>query len=198
MINLVSVARVGYVYGVPDPEVAHARPGRLDRPSRLALAAAQRVFAEPIAERPRLGIWVVSQYGAFAANADHWQGFLARGIAGVSPLVFPATVPSAAAAEIAIATGAMGPNVTLCGGPSAAAALLSLAAAALHDGSCDEALVCAVDGFHPRLAALGLAEASIDAAVVARIVRGGSPIGAAHGATTVGAFEHAVTTSGGR
>lgn len=184
------VAKNGHAFGVGDPPVVHARPGRLDRPSRLALSAAQQVFKEPAGERPRLGVWIVSQYGAFAANADHWQMFLSKGTAGVSPLVFPATVPSAAAAEIAIAVGAMGPNVTLCGGPRAAVDLFGLACDAIASGVCDEALVGAVDGWHPRLAALGFSEATIDGCVVARIGRGAQvPALAALPATTVRAFE---------
>ena len=187
------VARTGARFGIPSPEVVHGRPGRLDRASRLALAAAQQVFKEPLIERPRLGVWIVSQYGAFSANAEHWRLFLARGIAGVSPLVFPATVPSAAAAEIAIATGAMGPNVTLCGGPSVASQVLSLARSAILSGVVDEAIVGAVDGFHPKMLELGLQESAIDGAVVVRMGRDDVFGNSVVGTLTIDAFNALVS-----
>jgi 3-oxoacyl-(acyl-carrier-protein) synthase len=189
----VIIARTGVRFGLANPEVVHARPGRLDRASRLALAAAQAVFTEPVAERAKLGVWMVSQYGAFSANAEHWQLFMDKGIAGVSPLVFPATVPSAAAAEIAIATGAMGPNVTLCGGPLVALQLLKLARRALHAGVCDEALVGAVDGWHPLMAKLGLNEREIDGAVLVRLKRDDVFGAAVDAAATLAAFDALVT-----
>ena len=123
-----------------DDHVVHPRPGRLDRPSRLLLSAAQKAMPAPPGDS---GVFVATEHGAFAANAEHWGHVLASGLSAVSPLIFPATVPSAPAGEVAIALPAMGPNVTLCGF-SSARQIVRMARRALRDGECDGAYVAVV------------------------------------------------------
>jgi 3-oxoacyl-(acyl-carrier-protein) synthase len=148
--------------------VEHPRAARLDRYCRLALSAAQgavdRAARDAHNERPDLGVFVASQLGCFGANVDHQRRLHEQGVRGVSPLVFPATVPSAAAAEIAIAFGALGPNVTLTGGAESAAGILRLGLRSLLDGECRAALIGVADAWHERLAELGFEPGCIDGA----------------------------------
>lgn len=101
--------------------------------------------------REDLGIFLTTEWGSFGANVDHWAAVSSG--APASPLIFPATVPSAAAGEVAIALGAMGPNVTMVGG---AEALLPIARASLAANDCSAAIIGVVEAWHPRMAALGL------------------------------------------
>jgi 3-oxoacyl-(acyl-carrier-protein) synthase len=169
----VKVARVGSTFAghwIEDSALAcdHPRAGRLDRYTRLAVAAAQTLVQ---GAHPELGIFLASEWGSFGANADHWAG-IASG-APASPLVFPATVPSAAAGEVAISLGAMGPNVTCVGD---AASLIPLAHAAMRAGDCAAALVGVVEAWHPRMAALGLDWRTHDGACLVWLEPGWQPV----------------------
>ena len=160
------IARVGSTFAqqwIADEAITchHPRAGRLDRYTRLALSAAQALGPEA-EERADLGVFVASEWGSFGANTEHWSTICAGQPA--SPLVFPATVPSAAAGEVAIALGAMGPNVTLMGG---AGALLQIARASIAAGECAMAIVGVVEAWHPRMAALGLDWRTHDGACLA-------------------------------
>lgn len=158
------VGRAGLCFGV-EPSVVHARPQRLDRASLLALAAAQQVLTAPEREDLSLGVAVLTEWGAFSANAEHWLRVRDVGPAQASPLVFPATVPSAAAAELAIAFSAMGANVTECGGAADWPAFVAGAQALVAAGAVHRLIVCAVDGGHPALTHYGVAEQAVDGAV---------------------------------
>ena len=155
---MIRCARAGSSFAehwIADADVVcnHPRAGRLDRYTRLAVSAAQALLAgaPAVANPVDLGVFLASEWGSFAANADHWAVVSSGGVA--SPLIFPATVPSAAAGEVAMLLGAMGPNVTLVGG---AEALVPIARASLAAGDCGAAIVGVVDAWHPRMAALGL------------------------------------------
>ncbi len=195
-MRVLSVAKSGTMFGRRDPEVVHPRAQRLDRASRIALSAAQEALAVAEVSGAELGVFVITRFGAFAANAEHWQRFASGGLSAVSPLVFPATVPSAAAGEIAIATGAMGPNITLCGGHRSLPELWHMAEAALRTGDCRHALVAAVDGWHEQLGAYGLTPECVDGACVALCSAGdGWPKLVEH-VSVVAAFDRSL--SGGR
>jgi 3-oxoacyl-[acyl-carrier-protein] synthase II len=56
---------------------------------------------------------VGSHWGDFRSSETFARGFLARGVLGLSPLVFPNTVMNAMAAQVAIAVGVRGPTLTL-------------------------------------------------------------------------------------
>lgn len=87
---------------------------RLSRICRLALGAcllAVRDAAVPAG--PGLGIVVGTEYGDFTSSRDFAQGFLRRGPAGLSPMIFPNTVMNTMASIAAIAIGAKAPSITL-------------------------------------------------------------------------------------
>jgi hypothetical protein len=50
-----------------------------------------------------LGLTVGSEYGDFRSGAEFFNGFLRRGPAGLSPMIFPNTVMNSMAAVVAIA-----------------------------------------------------------------------------------------------
>lgn len=87
---------------------------RLSRICRLALAACVLAVRDAgVAGGPRLGIVVGTEYGDFTSSRDFTQGFLRRGPAGLSPLIFPNTVMNTMASIAAIAVGAKAPSVTV-------------------------------------------------------------------------------------
>ena len=150
---------------------SHPRAGRLDRYTRLALAAAQQLvpLIGELGAREGLGIFFASEFGCFGSNCEHLK--TVRAGQAASPLVFPATVPSSAAGEVAMSLLAMGPNVTLTGGVEVALQVWALARAALAAGDCEQALVGVVEAWHPRLAEFGLSFLSHDGACLALLER---------------------------
>jgi 3-oxoacyl-[acyl-carrier-protein] synthase II len=69
---------------------------------RLALADAA------ISDASEVAIVLGTEHGDFRSSIDFATGFLARGIVGLSPMLFPNTVMNAMAGAAAIAVGARG------------------------------------------------------------------------------------------
>jgi 3-oxoacyl-(acyl-carrier-protein) synthase len=166
--NDMRIARIGSAFSrafieTGDLACRHPRAGRLDRYCRLAVSAAEALIASPVLD-PALGIFIASQFACFGANAEHWK-ILSEG-APASPLIFPATAPSAAAGEIATAILAMGPNVTLVG---SAAEIWQTARSAIAAGDCTQAICGVVEAWHPRLTELGASWQTHDGACLALI-----------------------------
>jgi 3-oxoacyl-[acyl-carrier-protein] synthase II len=87
---------------------------RLSRICRLALGAGVLAVRDAeVAAGPGLGLVVGTEYGDFTSSRDFAHGFLRRGPAGLSPLIFPNTVMNTMAATAAIAIGARAPSVTV-------------------------------------------------------------------------------------
>ena len=87
---------------------------RLSRICRLALGACLLAVRDAdIAGGPGLGIVVGTEHGDFTSSRDFAQGFLRRGPAGLSPMIFPNTVMNTMASVAAIAVGAKAPSVTV-------------------------------------------------------------------------------------
>ncbi len=87
---------------------------RLSRICRLALGACLLAVRDAgIAGGPGLGIVVGTEYGDFTSSRDFAHGFLRRGPAGLSPMIFPNTVMNTMASIAAIAIGAKAPSVTV-------------------------------------------------------------------------------------
>ena len=162
------LATYGSVFGdawLDEPLVDHPRAGRLDRAARLAHAALARLSLVAL---PGLGVFIGSEWGSFAANVEHADALFSRGPSHVSPLTFPATVPSAVTAELAMTLGVNGPQVTVVAPVSQLVdRLLATVRASLQAGDCEQALVGVVEAWHPRMAALGLQRDSVDGAVLA-------------------------------
>ncbi len=87
---------------------------RLSRICRLTLAACLLAMRDAGLEGgPGLGIVVGTEYGDFRSSEEFASGFLRRGPAGLSPMLFPNTVMNTMASVTAIAIGAKAPSVTV-------------------------------------------------------------------------------------
>jgi 3-oxoacyl-(acyl-carrier-protein) synthase len=157
-------ARVGRV---PDATLAAliepAEARRLSRTCQLTLGAARLAFGESgVDPGAGLGLVVGTEFGDLASTIDFADGYLRRGPAGLSALLFPNTVMNAMAATTAIALGArdiaLTLNVPTVGGELAVAR----AAAAVASGRAPAVLAGGVDELDARvtahLAALGVGD----------------------------------------
>ncbi len=87
---------------------------RLSRICRLTLAACLLAMRDAgLTGGPGLGIVVGTEHGDFRSSEEFASGFLRRGPAGLSPMIFPNTVMNTMASVAAIAIGAKAPSVTL-------------------------------------------------------------------------------------
>jgi len=133
---------------------------RLSRICRMAVAACRLAAEDAGLEGGRgLGLAVGSEYGDFRSGAEFFNGFLRRGPAGLSPMIFPNTVMNSMAAVVAIAIGAKAPSITLNQGTVAGDLAVARAAALIAGGRADAVIAGGVDEiFHDvyrGLAALG-------------------------------------------
>lgn len=119
---------------------------RFSRITRMALAAVRLAVEEAGLEGgERLGLVVGSEHGDFRSGAEFVGGFLRRGPAGLSPLVFPSTVMNTMAAVVSIALGAKAPSVTLNQATVAGDLAVARAAALIADGRADAVVAGGVD-----------------------------------------------------
>jgi 3-oxoacyl-[acyl-carrier-protein] synthase II len=119
---------------------------RLSRICRMALAACRLAVDEAgLDGGPRLGLVVGSEYGDFRSGAEFLGGFLSRGPAGLSPMVFPSTVMNSMAAVAAIALGAKATSVTLNQATVAGDLAVARAAALIAGGRAEAVVAGGVD-----------------------------------------------------
>ena len=133
---------------------------RLSRICRMAVAACRLAAEDAGIEGGRgLGLTVGSEYGDFRSGAEFFNGFLRRGPAGLSPMIFPNTVMNSMAAVVAITIGAKASSITLNQATVAGDLAVARAAALIADGRADAVIAGGVDEiFHDvyrGLAALG-------------------------------------------
>ena len=133
---------------------------RLSRVCQLAVAACQLAVRDArMTGGPRLGIAVGSEYGDFRSSEEFALGFLRRGPAGLSPLIFPNTVMNTMASLAAIAVSAKGPSVTLNQPTVAGDLAIARAMGLIMAERADAVVAGGVDEFNEsvyrRLAALG-------------------------------------------
>jgi 3-oxoacyl-[acyl-carrier-protein] synthase II len=81
-----------------------------------------------------LGVVLGVEEGIDGIKARYYQGVLADGPLGASPLTFPLTTPNTIAARISILFDLRGETLTVGGGNVAGAQALGLAVRALRDG----------------------------------------------------------------
>lgn len=125
-----------------DPEAVR----RLSRICRMAVAACRLAVEEAGVEGgARLGLAVGSEYGDFRSGAEFFNGFLRRGPAGLSPMIFPNTVMNSMAAVVSIAIGAKAPSVTLNQATVAGDLAVARAAALIAGGRADTVVAGGVD-----------------------------------------------------
>jgi 3-oxoacyl-(acyl-carrier-protein) synthase len=133
---------------------------RLSRICRLALGACLLAVRDAeVAGGPGLGIVVGTEYGDFTSSRDFAQGFLRRGPAGLSPMIFPNTVMNTMASVAAIAIGAKAPSVTVNQATLAGDLAIVRGARLVADGRAEAVVAGGVDElFHDvyeRLAQMG-------------------------------------------
>lgn len=124
---------------------------RLSRVSQLTVAAARLAAREGGCEGGAdLGVVVGTEFGDLQSTREFADGFLARGPAGLSPLLFPNTVMNTMGSAAAIALAAQGLSLTL-NAPGVAGELAILrAAAAVAGGRAERVLAGGVDQLDAR------------------------------------------------
>jgi 3-oxoacyl-(acyl-carrier-protein) synthase len=140
--------------------VARDAARRLSRICRLALGACLLAVRDAeVAGGPGLGIVVGTEYGDFTSSRDFAQGFLRRGPAGLSPMIFPNTVMNTMASVAAIAIGAKAPSITVNQATLAGDLAIVRGARLVADGHAEAVVAGGVDElFHDvyeRLAQMG-------------------------------------------
>ena len=133
---------------------------RLSRICRLALGACLLAVRDAeVMSGPGLGIVVGTEYGDFTSSRDFAQGFLRRGPAGLSPMIFPNTVMNTMASVAAIAIGAKAPSITVNQATLAGDLAIVRGARLVADGRAEAVVAGGVDElFHDvyeRLAQMG-------------------------------------------
>jgi 3-oxoacyl-(acyl-carrier-protein) synthase len=131
-----------------------AEARRLSRVSQLTLAAARLAVAD--AEVPAaagLGLVVGTELGDLRSTIAFAEGYLARGPAGLSPLLFPNTVMNTMAAATAIAVQAREASLTINAPTVAGELAIARASAMVAAGRVSAALAGGVDEVDPTVAA---------------------------------------------
>ncbi|MEY9908400.1 3-oxoacyl-[acyl-carrier-protein] synthase II [Catenulispora sp. MAP12-49] len=134
--------------------LGHRVAWRLDRHVQLALAAAHEALADAALDTSawdpaRVGVVLGTALGGMPAWERESAKLHASGPSAVSPRLIPLAAPNMAAGEIAIATGAGGPNFGTCTACASGATAIGTARELLRSGLCDivvaggaEACVC--------------------------------------------------------
>jgi 3-oxoacyl-[acyl-carrier-protein] synthase II len=141
------------------PWLPAAEARRMGPPSRLAVAAARMALADAgldpaLLAGPGTAVVLSTAFGPCSFSEALLRQILRDGPESASPYLFTESVANAPAAQIAIACGARGPNVTLCQREAGPLLALARGAAEVAAGSAERALVGAVDEMSPLLHAL--------------------------------------------
>jgi 3-oxoacyl-[acyl-carrier-protein] synthase II len=133
---------------------------RLSRICQLAVAAGRLAVADSgVPVGPGLGVVIGTEHGDFRSSAEFASGYLRRGPAGLSPMIFPNTVMNAMAGQTAIAVGARGPTVTVNQATVAGDLAVARAAALIAAGHAEAVLAGGTDEIcevvYQRLARMG-------------------------------------------
>jgi len=141
------------------PWVPQSEARRMSPPSRLAVAATRMALADSGLEPARLAgpgtvVVVATAFGASSFSEALLRQILLDDPEAASPYLFTESVANAAAAQIAIACGARGANVTLCQREAGALLAVAAGAAEVAAGRAEQALVGAVDEISPLLHAV--------------------------------------------
>ena len=123
-----------------------AEARRLSRICRLAVAACRLAVEDAgVGSGPGLAIVVGSEHGDFRSSEEFAGGYLQRGPAGLSPMIFPNTVMNTMASVAAIAVGARAPSVTLNQATIVGDLAVARAAAIVARGDAEAAVAGGVD-----------------------------------------------------
>ena len=123
-----------------------AEARRLSRICRLTVAACRFAVEDSgVGSGPGLAIVVGSEHGDFRSSEEFAGGYLQRGPAGLSPMIFPNTVMNTMASVAAIAVGARAPSVTLNQATIVGDLAVARAAAIVARGDAEAAVAGGVD-----------------------------------------------------
>ena len=148
----------------PAGELGRRLARRLDRFQQMGLVAARRALRDaglaPLSGRFTERVGVVLGVGSnsletYVAEFGHLGGGRA---ARVSPLALPRSIPSMAAGEVAIDTGARGPNFTVSSACASGATALGVARDMLLAGRCDVVLAGGSESARSRMTATCFAQ----------------------------------------
>lgn len=122
------------------------RWARLDRYGQaLCAAVSQSIATLPAAPSKTTAVYAVSAYSCFETNTAFHRGLVDKGPRLASPLLFPYTLPGAAAAEVAMHFHLGGEHVVFAGGPATALVALLSARDYLYERPGETAMVASAD-----------------------------------------------------
>ena len=132
---------------------------RISLPSKFAVAAARMALADAGlpdagAGPDRVGVYLSTAFGSALSTEKLLRRILLEGPEAAQPFYFSECVANAPAAQLAIAVGARGPNVTLTQRESGPLLAVARGAQAVREGLVDRALVGAIEEVTPLLHAL--------------------------------------------
>lgn len=123
---------------------------KFDRCSLFAVVGAGMALKDAGIERGavdagRIGIVLGCGFGGIANSEDFLRGYFTSGAEGLSPMLFPNTVPNAPASNASIENGLKGPNVTFVQRFCSAESALMMGCRFLQEGRADVVLAGGVD-----------------------------------------------------
>lgn len=133
---------------------APERLARTDRVCHLALLAAHRALGDPPGGDRPIAVVYGSGHASLLTNLRYYDKIQRRGPRGADPKRFPYTSPNAAAGEVAIAFGLVGPNVTVTSGLASGLEAIAVGARLVCRGRAPASLVVVADAWGEELGAL--------------------------------------------
>jgi 3-oxoacyl-(acyl-carrier-protein) synthase len=119
---------------------------RLSRVSQITLGACRLAMRDAgLEDADRMALVLGTEFGDLRSTQEFADGYLRRGVVGLSPLIFPNTVMNTMAAATAIALGLRGASITINARHVAGEMALARAAAAVASGRVFAALAGGVD-----------------------------------------------------
>lgn len=132
---------------------------RMSFPSKLAVAAGRMALDDAglgptQSDQPRIGVYVATAFGSVLSTEKLLRLILQDGAEAAQPFLFSECVANAIAAQLAIAVGARGPNVTLTQREAGPLLAVARGAQAVREGRVDIALAGAIEEVTPLLHAM--------------------------------------------
>jgi 3-oxoacyl-[acyl-carrier-protein] synthase II len=147
----------------PEQELGARLSRRLDRFTRLALAAARRAVADakldPAGWDPcRVGVVLGVGSNSLERYAQEYRRLDRGAPHRVSPYGLPRSVPNMAAAEVAVDLGARGPNFVTASACASGATALGVARDLVRSGTCDLVLAGGSESARDPMTATGFSQ----------------------------------------